>query len=143
MRSTRLANIALQAEKVRLQRRVQHYRTRAILGVVAGVLGLLALIFIHIAGYDALTLVVAPHWAALIVVGVDAVLAILLLVMAIRDVPDPVEREAIQVRDQAWAQIKDTMALTALVGPLGRVLGKRHVYGLTLAALTARFLSRP
>ena len=44
---------------------------------------------------------------------------------------------------RARHMLKQTLALITLARPLGKVLGKRHVYGLTLAALTARFLSRP
>jgi cytochrome bd-type quinol oxidase subunit 2 len=143
MRATHLANIALQAEKVRLQHRVKSYGKRAAMGAVGGVLAVIAIAYLHVAIYDALCLAVAPHWAALIITAVDLVMAVVFFMLASSGKPDAVEQEAIQVRDDAWNQIRSTMAVGLAMRPLARVLGRKHIYGLTLAALTARFLSRP
>jgi hypothetical protein len=44
------------------------------------------------------------------------------------------------VRQTAQTQMLEAAALTTLVGPLLRLVGTRKVYGLALAALTARYL---
>jgi len=44
------------------------------------------------------------------------------------------------VRQMAQTQMVEVAALTTLIGPLLRLVGTRKVYGLALAALTARYL---
>jgi hypothetical protein len=58
-----------------------------------------------------------------------------------RTTPGRIEREALQIRETALAELGEAMAMTALVGPALRLLGARKTYGLTLAALTARYLA--
>jgi hypothetical protein len=53
---------------------------------------------------------------------------------------DPVAEEARLLRDQSLAQIKETLTMAAVLKPAGRLLGRKHIYGLVLAGLTARFL---
>ena len=56
----------------------------------------------------------------------------------IRRLPRP-QREALEVRRAAQAQMTEAAAMTAVVGPLLRSLGLRKIYAVALAALMARF----
>jgi hypothetical protein len=111
-----------------------------VLGAVAVVFLIGALVGLHIAGGMELSLYVTPMQATLIVAAVELVLAIVLGLFALRDQPGSVEIEALRVREMAQAQMMEAAALTTLVGPLLRLVGTRKVYGLALAALTARYL---
>lgn len=141
MRSLRLARVAAQAELLRLRRLARRQAVRAVCGAIALVFLLACLTALHVAGYLALLRAgIAPLWAVLIVAGFDLAVGLVLLGLAARDVPDRIEREALQVRQAAQQQLAEAAAMTALVGPLLRSLGAKKIYGLTLAALTARYL---
>lgn len=140
MRSLQLVRIAAQAEGLRLRRLARRQVGRAILGATAGVFGLALIACLHVAAVLALTNRVQPLYAVLIVAGVDLLVAGALGLMAAHDSPSRVEREALIVRQNAQTQLMETAATVALVGPVLRRLGGRKVYGLALAALTARYL---
>ncbi|HET9019569.1 MAG TPA: hypothetical protein VFN46_08285 [Acetobacteraceae bacterium] len=141
MRSFKLARVAAQAELLRLRRLVRRQVVRAVLGAIALTFLLICLAALHFAGYFGLLRAgIAPVWATLIVAGVDLLIGLIFLIAAASDTPDKVEREALQVREAAQRQLMETAAASAVVGPLLRSLGARKVYGLVLAALTARFL---
>ena len=142
MQTYRLARLAAEAEKLRWKRRVSRLITRAIYGAIAALFAIAALVTLHVLGYIALRLVVSPLVAAAIVLAVDLVIAVILAVLATLGGPDPVELEAVEVRQKALTQIGESLALVTMVRGASRLMGKRGVYGMTLAALTARFLSR-
>ncbi len=145
MRTTDLARAAASAEVLRIKRLVRRQVFRAVYGVVAAVFALGVLILLHVVGYTALVPSLTPLEASLVLLAVDVAIAALFGVLAARGAPDPIEQEAKLVRDQAIAEMRESVAISALVGPVGRIagrtLGKKHMYGLTLAALTARFLT--
>jgi hypothetical protein len=142
MQTARLVRIAAEAERLRWQRHARRLVIRAIYGVIAGFFALTAIGVLHVVGYIALRLQFTPIIAAAIIFGVDAVLAIIFAVIASRGGPDEVEQEALAVRQKAVAQIGETLAMVSLVRLAARTLGKRGVYGMGLAALTARFLAK-
>ena len=142
MRTVQLARIAAQAEKLLLQRIARRQAVRAGLAVVAGVFAMAALVALHVLIAIAIAKHLGPVTSSAIVLGGDLVIAIILGVLAMRSPPDPVEAEARRVRDRAIAQMKESVALTALLLPLGRMLGKRSLYGLPLATMAGRLLSR-
>lgn len=141
MRSLRLARIAAQAEGLVLRRHARRIVVQAAMGAVAVVFVICALALAHFAGWLALVNVVAPVWAALIVLGVDIVIALILGLMAMRSSPDRIEREAIQVRDQARQQLAIAAATASTFAPIARVMGLRHVSGLVIGALATRYLT--
>lgn len=141
MRSLQLARIAAQAEGLRWRGLLRRQAIRVALGVVAAVFALACLAALHVAAAIALLHQQVPLlYAVLIVAAVDLVIALVLALLAARDVPGPVEREAVQVREAARKQVLEAAALTTLAGPALRLLGARKFYGLALAALTARYL---
>jgi hypothetical protein len=95
---------------------------------------------VHVAIYMALLDHYQPLYAVLIVAGGDVAIGIVFGLMAIRNTPDAIEREALEVEHKALSQLGESMAMVALVGPALRLLGTRKAYGVTLAALTARYL---
>jgi len=145
VRTTDLARAAASAEVLRIKRLVRRQAFRAVYGLVAAVFALGALILLHVVGYTAMVPALTPLEASLVLLAIDVAIAAVLGTLAARGAPDPVEHEAKLVRDQAIAEMRESMAVGALVGPVGRLagrtLGRKHMYGLTLAALTARFLT--
>ena len=142
MRSLKLARVAAEAELLRLKRFGERQVGRAVMGAIALAFLLAFLACLHFAGYFALRRAdILPVWAALIVAGVDLLIALIFGLIALGNRPSQVEREALEVRLAAQHQIMETAAVNALVVPLARALGLRKVYGLALAALTARYLS--
>jgi hypothetical protein len=141
MRALRLARIVAEAEALRWRHLLRRQRMRVVLGAIAAAFLLACLVAVHAAAVLALMRIAAPLSAVLIVAGVDFVIALVVGSIAARDVPGPIEREAIQVRDIARAEIVDAAAATASIAPLIRSLGARKAYGLALAALTARYLT--
>jgi hypothetical protein len=140
MRTASLARIAAQAEVLRLRRQGRRAAFRASYGVVAGVFVVGALAAAHVAIVLALLANFQPIVAVLIVGAGDVVVAVVFGLLAARDRPDAIEREARQVKETALAELGETMALASLVGPVLRLIGTRKVYGLALAALSARYL---
>ena len=141
MRSTNLIRIAAQAEAIRIRRFAKRQITRAVLGVIALIFLAAALGSAHAAGYFGLRSVVAPVFAALIVLGVDIVLCLVCVVLAIGNRPSAVEREALVVRRQALVHFGESVALWTVLTPVIRFVPRQTLYTLLLAALTARNLT--
>ncbi len=98
MRSVTLARVAAQAELLRLRRLARRQAMRAAFASVAVVFLVAALVGGHVAAAMALTTYVQPIYAVLILAAVDLVIAVILLLVAARNTPDQIEREALQVR---------------------------------------------
>lgn len=141
MRPLRLVRIAAEAEKLHVQALLGRVTRQGAMGVVAAVFGLFALGFLHGIGYLALRFALSPIASASVMFGIDVLLAAILGVVAVRGGESAAEREAREVRQQALVQLRNATAMYSVMAPLGRIMGKRGVYGMTLAALTARFLS--
>jgi len=142
VRTLRLARIAAEAEGLRLRQMARRRAVQAVFGAIAVVFVICAVAVLHFAGWLALVQVVAPLYAALIVFGVDVVIAAILGFMATRSAPNRTEREAIQVRDQAKQQLAIATATAGAFAPVARMLGLRHVSGLVIGGLATRYLTR-
>jgi len=143
MRPVRLVRIAAEAEGIRLRRMARRMAFRAAYGVLAAIFLCVALLVGHGALYLWLNRLVGPLHAALIVLAVDVVLVVIFGLLAANSSESQEERDARQVREQAREQLLRSTATFAVLPTLARLLGKRHVYGLTLAALTAQFFGLP
>jgi hypothetical protein len=139
-RTVKLARLAAEAESLRLRTMLRRYATRAVLAVVAIVFLLATLAWAEVTAARALALTVQPVYAALIMLGINLVIGVIFLAIAASGKPSAVEVEALEVRKTAQAQIARTMAITALIGPLMRLLGARKFSSLLVAGLTARYL---
>jgi hypothetical protein len=142
MRTLTLARLAAESEMLLLKRQATVVGRRVAYGVIAAAFGVGVLVLLHLLGYMALVQFaqVAPFYAALVVLAVDLLFLLIFALMASGKMPDPVSEEARLVRDQSLEQIRETLTVAALVRPAGRLLGRKHIYGVVLAALTARFL---
>jgi hypothetical protein len=121
MRALRLARVAAEAEGLRLRERMRRTATRVAFGVVAMGFLAAAVVFGHIAAWFWLRVAWEARHAALIIAGVDLVLAILLGVLAARSSPGRVEQEALAVRRRAIESAASTLAFSALAMQLLRL----------------------
>ncbi|HTW26015.1 MAG TPA: hypothetical protein VME92_02710 [Acetobacteraceae bacterium] len=140
MRGVQLAKVAAQAEKLRLQRLARRQAFRAVFAVAASVFGLGALAWAHLIAWFPLRHAIGPIWASVVMTGFDLILALVLLLMAVHSEPDSIEQEAMMVRADALARMREDVIIWPLIGRVARLLPRKYVYGVTLAALTARYL---
>ena len=145
MKTVDLGRAAANAEVLRLKRMIGRQVTRAVLGVVAVVFLIGALILLHVVGYVALAPYLTPLEDSAVLLALDLVIAIICGVLAMRNSPDSIEVEAKLLRDQSIMAMKESLKFAALVGPVGaaatRLLGRKRGAGLTLAALVASLLA--
>jgi hypothetical protein len=122
MRPYRLARIAAEAEGVRLRGLVSRIVTRAIMGVVALLFVLGAIVFAHLAAWYWVRTGLEQTFlgAAGILGGGDLLIAVILGFLASRSTPSRVEREALEVRRKAIEGIGSALSLTQLVMPILR-----------------------
>src|SRR5689334_4351218 len=142
MRALRLARIAAEAEILRLRRIALRTGFRAAYGVFALVFVIMALALAHVAGWLALIKVVGPVSAALIVMGVDLLIAVIFGALAARSGPDRIEREALQIRRTATQQMVRSLSLFMLLMPVIRRMRSRGRLGKAAASVTDLLLRR-
>jgi hypothetical protein len=142
MRVLRLARIAAEAEVLRLRRIAVRTGFRAAYGVLALIFVIAALCFLHVALWLFLTRHVGPVGGALIVVGVDLLVAVIFGALAARSGPDKIEQEAIQIRQTAIQQMKRSLTLMMMLVPVTRRLRQRGTVGKALASLTDMLVRR-
>jgi hypothetical protein len=120
VRVVRLARVAADAERVRLRGMLTRIVTRAILGVIALMFVLGAIVFAHLAVWYWLRIGQDQTFLAAtgILGGGDLLAAIILGILAARSSPGRIEREALDVRRKAIQGIGSTFSLTQLVIPL-------------------------
>jgi Putative Actinobacterial Holin-X, holin superfamily III len=147
-RISRNISIALRAERLIARRHMAVLRNQTGLLAAAGLVAGIGLIMVNVAAYFALSVSLSPHWAALIVAGVNFVIAVLLAISAKNMSADEDVQGAGEVRDMAIedleaefmsavADVKDVAAdvrqmvrnplgtvLPAMVGPLAEALLK-------------------
>lgn len=121
MRTIDLGRTAAQAELLRIKRLIRRQAMRGVWGAVAAVFAIAVLVMIHVLAYVLLASVVAPVWAAVIVLAFDIVMAGIFGSIAASSKPDRIEAEARVVRDQALLEMRESVAISALLNPVGRV----------------------
>lgn len=121
MRIVSLVRIAAEAELLRFQLMLKRHGRRAAFGAVAAVFALAVFVLLNVAGWQALCRVVEPLYATLILLGIDLVLAALFGLLAARSSPSRAERDALEVRKQAIAQMQRSLTVRALM-PLAGTL---------------------
>jgi hypothetical protein len=144
MRAVTLARTAADAEVLLIRRELNTAIRRAAYAAVGALFGLGVLILLHVLAYVELRTQftwATPPMAVLIVLAFDLVVALVFLVLA-RSSADPVADEARAVRDQCLAEMKRSMGSAVALSAAGRYLGRKQIYGVALAMLTARFLGR-
>jgi len=124
MRPLRLARIAAEAEGVRLRGMLTRIVKRIILGLIALIFILAAIVFAHIAAWIEIraALTLTDLGTAGILGGSDLLLALILGLMANYSRPSKVEVEAYEVRRKAIEGIRSAMSMTQFLLPLLRIL---------------------
>lgn len=117
VRVLRLARIAAEAEGLRLRRQARRAAIRGVLGLIALVWLLGAVVFAHVAVWNWLETSVGwtPLGTAWALAGGDTVVALVLCLMAARLGPGKVETEALAVRSRAVDAATNSLAVSALL----------------------------
>jgi len=120
MRPVRLVRIAADAEVLRWRAFTARTLTRIVCAVVAAVFVIGALTIAHVAAWYALRIDAGLqfYWCALILGAVDLLIAVVLLMTAMRSTPNRVEREALEVRQRAIAGLSSTLSLAQMALPI-------------------------
>ena len=130
MRTLRLARVAAEAEGLRLRHMAQRLAIRLVMALIASLFLLGMLVFVHIIVWYWLRLDFAwtQIWTAVTLGGADLVVAAMLLLLAARSSPSPVEEEALEVRNRAVRDARSTLAISSLLFPVLRffVAGRRR-----------------
>jgi hypothetical protein len=117
MRSLRLLEIAAQAEALRLRRGASGMARGVAFQAVALLFGLVSLGLLHAAGWIWIAGRHEPLTAALVLAGIDLLLAGLALLLA-RPRHDAVAAEALRVRQESLAEVARASPVRGLVAML-------------------------
>jgi hypothetical protein len=124
LRALRLASVAWEAERARLGLRVQRELRRGILFAAAGVMVAAAFAMLHLVAWIALGPHLGPLGRALIIFGVDIVLAVILGLVAMRNRPSRAELEALSIRRTALVEARNGIGVSMI--PLAFSLLRRR-----------------
>ncbi len=146
MRTVDLGRTAAQAELVRLKRLLRRQAMRAVWGGVAVVFLIAVLVMLHVVAYFALVpALLSPLLGAVAVLVFDLVLLVIFGLMAKAGAPDRVEAEARIIRDEALVGMRQSVAVSALLSPVTRLIlrsrGGKSMWGMALATLAASVMS--
>jgi hypothetical protein len=124
MRTLRLARVAAEAEGLRLRSMAQRTATRVVMGLIALIFLCGALAFAHVMAWYWLRLDFGWRqiWTAAALGGGDLVLAALLGFLASRSSPGRIELQALEVRQRAWNSATSSVAFSALLVPVLRLV---------------------
>ena len=123
MRSVNLLKVAFDAELLRLRAMMARQGRRAAFGAVALIFALAVLALAEVLGWLALRLRFESIPATAILLGTNLVIAAVFGVLAARSSPGHTEQEALRVRRQALDAARGTLAFTAAVPAVVRLLG--------------------
>src|SRR5271170_4622487 len=122
IRSLRLAQIAAQAEGLRLRRLARRTAVRVGLALVAAPFLLACFAFLEMALWDWLSQHLRAEFAALITAGINFAIAGLLLLIAALSRDSQVEIEALRVRQRALEDATRHFTIAAMVTPVARLV---------------------
>ncbi len=123
MRSVRLAQVAVQAEGLRLRRRVRRIAMQIVLAILALPFLLAALGFFEAAFWNFVARHFQPEEAALIVAGGNILVAVLMLLLAMmRGSEDRISLEALQVRQSALESVQRSFTVASMIAPVAGFL---------------------
>jgi hypothetical protein len=142
MRATQLARAAAEAEGLRLRLLARRQVARLVYGAIALIFLIAALAVGHVLAWLELRGYFNNLYSLLIVLAADCVLLLIFALLAAISSPGAMEREALEIRQNAVAQLGASVTTLMVLRPLLSRLPGRHLYSLVLAGLTARNLSR-
>ena len=126
VRSVNLLKLAFDAELLRLRAMMARQGRRAAFAVIALIFALAVLALAEATAWLALWHRVESIPATLILLGVNLVIAAIFGVLAARPSPGHTEQEALRVRRQALDAARGTLAFTAAVPAVTRLLAGRR-----------------
>jgi hypothetical protein len=138
MRALRLAQMAAQAELLRLRRRLRRAIIRAVYALIGAIFAFATLCFAHIAVFMVLRHSLGPTSSTLVVLGADLGIAAICVVLASVSTPDRIELEAQQVRERAQKELEEIAAAASVAAPAAWLLGKPRLLAAALAFLLPR-----
>lgn len=121
MRALRLAQVAAQAEGLRLRYTARRMAVRVGLLVVALGFLVLAIGFAHLAAWLSLQPVYGASRTAIGLTLADAVIAVCLGLLAARSRPDRLEIEARLVSREAWRGMQRSLDIWTLIVPIAQI----------------------
>ncbi len=141
MRTVRLARVAAEAELLRLRRMSRRLAVDAALALVALLFVVAAFALGHVAVFLLLQPTQGQLDAVLYLIGGDMAAAVLFGAAVAINGPGRIEREALEVRQTARAQIAADLTVTGLVLGTTRAIGSRRLVDLVTAVVRV-FLKR-
>ncbi|EHM03231.1 hypothetical protein HMPREF9946_00319 [Acetobacteraceae bacterium AT-5844] len=114
MRALRLASVAWEAERARLGLLAGRQIRRIILFLAAGVMATAAFAMLHVVAWIALEPHLGPLGRALVIFGVDVVLALILALLGSRNRPSRAEREALSIRRTALVEARTGIGVSMI-----------------------------
>ncbi len=146
MRTAELGRTAAQAEFLRIKRLVRRQAMRAVWAAVASVFVIAMLVMIHVIAYFALVpATLSPLLGAVALFGFDLVVTVIFGIMAMRSAPDVIEVEAKLIRDRSLHEMKQSLAIGAIISAVTRLAfrssGRKSGLSVTLSDLISRFVS--
>ncbi len=117
-----LLRVAYRAERIRLRLLLRRLARRGMLAMLAAVLALNLVVMLHIAALLGLARLMRPVYAALLLAGLDACLAAMLLAVALRVGPGATEREAGALGATARRKLRDLASPFLVLVKLARGL---------------------
>jgi ribose/xylose/arabinose/galactoside ABC-type transport system permease subunit len=125
MRFVNLASAALEAEILRYKSVAARQARRAGFGLLAFIFVLGFLTCVEITGWQVARMFLDPIYATLCMMGVNLVIAVLFLVLAMRSNPSKQERDAVEFRQRALKGLQTSLAISTVV-PLAGALWRRR-----------------
>ena len=127
MRTLELGKIAAQAEKIRLQQLAWRQTRRIIYLAVAAIFAMGAIGMAHVLLWNVLSLKLGSVWASAILLGIDIIVAGGCGLVAARSRPTQTETAAINIRQEALRQARETLLIALL--PAATMLGRGTARG--------------
>ncbi len=121
MRTIDLGRAAAQAELLRFKLLIKRQAMRGVWGAVAAVFAIAVLVMVHVLLFMLLSLLLPPIWAAVVVLGFDFVMLLIFGLIAAKSQPGRIEVQAREVRDRALLEMRESLAISALLNPVARV----------------------
>ena len=141
MRTIDLGRTAAQAELLRFKLLLKRQAMRGVWGAVAAVFAIAVLVMVHVVIFMLLVPLITPIWSAVAVLVLDAVFLLVFGLIAAKSAPGKIEAEAREVRDRALIEMRESMAVAALLNPVGRVVVRAAGRG-AVSAFTPSFMQR-
>lgn len=122
-RTIELLKAAAAAEALRLRAIFHRQRLRAVYGIAAVIFAIATLVLLHVVLHEVAALWLTTIQSDLVVLVFDLAIAGIAALLGLRDSPDTIEVQALEVRQRAVAELKQVRTLA--FGAVGLLLPRR------------------